>query len=186
MGDTHAATATGKNAMTRLALLGAFVGCSLGALTSASPNAQAQTFGATRGAPADANAEATTVGVAVTEAGTAPAIVIRVGRRSDVAYQALLQNAGGQAVLRLDYEYLFRPLPGLPGSSRFYTGLGLGGESRRDDPGAEQYALRLPLGLCTEWPSLHLGVFAEAAAHAGPLPRARLTPAYATGAFVFF
>lgn len=131
--------------------------------------------------PAQARAEApVSVGGAVTPA---PAVSVQYAASPDIGYHFTTSYGGDTARVSADYQRFFQPAFGYGRDWRlsFYSGVGLVGESRRDEDVAETYDAHFPLGVQCAVKDLHLVTFLEVAGEVGPLPVTRVAGAFAGG-----
>ncbi len=112
-----------------------------------------------------------------------PAVSVQYSASPDIGYHFTTSYAGDSARISADYQRFFQPGFGYGRDWRlsFYSGVGIVGESRRDEEVAESYAAHFPLGAQCAVKDLHLVTFLEVAGEVGPLPMTRVAGAFAGG-----
>lgn len=121
------------------------------------------------------------VGAAVT--GGSPAVSVQYVASPDVGYHFTTSYGGDTARISADYQRLFVPSFGYSRDYRvaLYSGLGLVGQSAREEDVAESYAAHLPVGMQCTLSDFHLAAFVEAGGLIGPLPVTRVAGTFAGG-----
>jgi hypothetical protein len=120
------------------------------------------------------------VGAAVTPA---PALSVQYSASADTGYHLTTSYAGDSARASADYQRFFMPSFGYGRDYRlsFYSGVGLVGQSEREEDVAEEYLMHFPLGAQCALSDFHLVTFLEVAGLVGPLPVTRVAGAFAGG-----
>ena len=134
-------------------------------------------FGVARPAHAD------TWGVGAGVSG-GPVLSLQLQPTSSHAWHGTIGYSDGALSLQIDHQRLWWPRfarwPVVRAGA--YSGIGLAGHSAAASQGGqENYYGRIPLGIQTEFRTLHLQLFTELALTAGPIPRTDLSSTAAAG-----
>jgi len=133
------------------------------------------------------SALAADVGVGLV-AGQAPGISVQLRQTEHAALHVTTRYGAGAAGFGIDYQRFLHPafVRGRGFRTGLYAGAGITGDARRDradsKEAAEDYRLRLPVGVQLTVPELSFSLFTEVAAAIGPLPETAARMGAAVGA----